>query len=316
MFISITKDKKAMALLPDPSKKYSGNKWGGKYLRAPDIYWHIMEKCKDKLVPLSSVADVRRGFTTGCNEFFYLTKEDVEKWGIEDEFLKPVFRTPRDYYCIRIEKSDAWLFWCKKDESELKGTAALEYINHGRDSGFHTIASLQSHKHWYSLTGPEKPVLLWPRSYFERRMVYECPEGYVADNVFFTLSGEVPVWLKAYLNSTVVTLLIEVEGFQLNHGGIATTVNWVERIPFPHQAKEDSGLESLYQGLLNRDILLFRDELKESSRIELDNGILRLFGFSNPDAVRKDLYQAVDSYVQGRIHKSGREVTKGNDDST
>ncbi len=54
---------------------YAGNKWGGKYLRAPNIYWKILEKGKGKLVRLGDIAEIRRGFTTGANEFFYL--EDV-----------------------------------------------------------------------------------------------------------------------------------------------------------------------------------------------------------------------------------------------
>ena len=53
-----------------PKPKYTGDKWGGKYLRAPDIYWTIIEKGKDKLVRLGDIAEVRRGFTTGANEFF------------------------------------------------------------------------------------------------------------------------------------------------------------------------------------------------------------------------------------------------------
>ncbi len=52
--------------------KYAGGKWGGLYLRAPDIYFRILEKAGDKLVRLSEVAEVRRGFTTGANDFFYL----------------------------------------------------------------------------------------------------------------------------------------------------------------------------------------------------------------------------------------------------
>ena len=45
---------------------------GGKYLRAPDIFFTILEKGKDKLVRLGYIAEVRRGFTTGANDFFYL----------------------------------------------------------------------------------------------------------------------------------------------------------------------------------------------------------------------------------------------------
>jgi len=52
--------------------EYIGNKWGGKYLRAPEIYWIILKKGRDKLVRLGDIAEVRRGFTTGANEFFYV----------------------------------------------------------------------------------------------------------------------------------------------------------------------------------------------------------------------------------------------------
>ncbi|MCD6528559.1 Eco57I restriction-modification methylase domain-containing protein [bacterium] len=55
--------------------EYIGNKWGGKYLRAPEIYWIILKKGRDKLVRLGDIAEVRRGFTTGANEFFYV--EDI-----------------------------------------------------------------------------------------------------------------------------------------------------------------------------------------------------------------------------------------------
>ena len=54
---------------------YTGNKWGGKYLRAPEIYWKILEKGKGKLVRLGNIAEIRFGIKTGANEFFYV--EDV-----------------------------------------------------------------------------------------------------------------------------------------------------------------------------------------------------------------------------------------------
>ena len=53
--------------------KFVGAKWG-KYLRAPKIFFTLLEKGKGKLVPLKEIAEVRRGFTTGANEWFYLTE--------------------------------------------------------------------------------------------------------------------------------------------------------------------------------------------------------------------------------------------------
>jgi len=55
--------------------QYQGDKWGGKYLRAPEIYWKILERGKNKLVRLGDIAEVRFGIKTGANKFFYL--EDV-----------------------------------------------------------------------------------------------------------------------------------------------------------------------------------------------------------------------------------------------
>jgi tRNA1(Val) A37 N6-methylase TrmN6 len=66
-------------------KEYTGAKWG-KYLRAPEIFFKILEKGKDKLVPLKEISSVRRGFTTGANEFFYLTADEIKRWKIEKEF--------------------------------------------------------------------------------------------------------------------------------------------------------------------------------------------------------------------------------------
>jgi len=66
--------------------KYKGNKWGGKYLRAPDIYFKILEKAGDKLVRLGDIAEVRRGITTGCNEFFTLMKKKSRNGELKRSF--------------------------------------------------------------------------------------------------------------------------------------------------------------------------------------------------------------------------------------
>ncbi|OGB62521.1 MAG: hypothetical protein A2Y94_07460 [Caldithrix sp. RBG_13_44_9] len=125
--------------------KYAGNKWGGKYLRAPEIFFTILEKGKGKLVRLGDIAEVRRGFTTGANEFFYVedvtdrhpdlsriqnlrhlkSVEEIKQAGlrvikpskykladkyyilflIEEEYLKPVIISPRNSGTILIKKN-------------------------------------------------------------------------------------------------------------------------------------------------------------------------------------------------------------------
>ncbi|HPP51928.1 MAG TPA: Eco57I restriction-modification methylase domain-containing protein [Thermoguttaceae bacterium] len=111
-------------------RPYAGNKWGGKYLRAPDIFFTILEKGRGKLVRLGDIAQVRFGIKTGANEFFYLepvgrTVKEVAKlreqapmtpvrvrnaagWEgeIEAAWLRPVIKSPREIKTLRVRLDD------------------------------------------------------------------------------------------------------------------------------------------------------------------------------------------------------------------
>lgn len=290
----------------DKPEVYSGNKWGGKYLRAPEIYDVILEKGKDKLVRLGDVADVRFGIKTGANEFFYLSDEQAREWEIESKYLRPVIKSPREYYSISIAGSDMKMFWCRDEKTALRGTKALKYIEWGEKQGFPDVPSLRPRKNWFWLNGPEKPIMLWPSAFFERHIVYQCPKNYVADKVFYTVSGEFPVAVKAFLNSTIVSLAVEVEGYQLNHGGIFATTEWLNNLPVWQH--EDVELSTAYEAITKRDISLCSVELKQEDRARLDWRVLQLLGFKNKSALN-ELYENVEKYVAGRIHKSGRSIT-------
>ncbi|MDQ1265192.1 MAG: type restriction enzyme protein, partial [Bacteroidota bacterium] len=60
------------------NEKYENGHWGAKYLRAPAIYNRMISNGNGRFIPLKSVCDIWRGFTTGANEFFYM-KDDSEK---------------------------------------------------------------------------------------------------------------------------------------------------------------------------------------------------------------------------------------------
>jgi len=287
--------------------KYSGDTWGGKYLRAPAIYWTISEHRRGDLVRVGDVAEVRFGIKTGANEFFYLDGATADEWGLERRYLRPAVKTPRDYYGIRIPGSQVLMFWCQDERSELRGTAALRYIKWGEAQGFHEVPSCRSRSNWYSLRGPEKPVLLWPSAFFERHIVYECPKRFVADKVFYTLSGEIPIAVRACLNSSVTSLFVEVEGYQLNHGGIFVTTDWLSNLLV--LAEEDDRLAELYEAVACRDICLCTDELRRADRRALDARVLELMGL-DPAEVLEPMYEAIQSYVAGRIHKARRGTTK------
>ena len=202
--------------------KYTGDKWGGKYLRAPDIYWTILEKGKDKLVCLGDVAEVRRGFTTGANEFFYLDAERIQTWEIESEYLKPVIKSPRECKSIRVDPRQLQfnLFMCYVDKVALAGTAALKYIEWGESQGYHRRPSCRVRTRWWDLGKREIPVLAFNYLISSTARTLYAREGcYTSDNfqeVHTDLDLTLP--LCASLNSSLFQLMVNMAG-RSNFGG-------------------------------------------------------------------------------------------------
>jgi len=184
------KEGKAVTFKEQITGSYRGSKWGGKYLRAPDIFFTILEKGKDKLVRLGDIAEVRRGFTTGANDFFYVEdvtdKIDFMKvkakiqnlreinslehiikrqlriiynkpsdtyWLIEMEFLNPIIKSPRECKSIIviIEDLKYKVFMCSKSKKELRETKAIDYILWGEKQNYHKRPTCSNRKYWWDL---------------------------------------------------------------------------------------------------------------------------------------------------------------------
>lgn len=232
--------------------EYEGAKWGGKYLRAPDIYFTILEKGKDKLVRLGDLADIRRGFTTGSNDFFYV--EDVtdkidflkikskirnlgtisspeeikdkklrivfnnsgnDYWLVEKEFLNPVVKSPRECKTIlvRIEDLKYKVFLCDKSKTELRGTKALDYILWGEKQNYHKRPTCATRKYWWGLGKQAIPFCSYPMINNDR-LIFSLNQGICNDA---NLVGVYPkkesgINLLYSLNATYNMLNMEILG--------------------------------------------------------------------------------------------------------
>ncbi len=101
--------------------EYIGNKWGGKYLRAPEIYWKILGKGKGKLVRLGDIAEVKAGIITGNNKKYY---KRYEGQIFDKNEYEKVFKSPKDVRKIKIKSEDAkWLI--KKENRFLNKRANI-----------------------------------------------------------------------------------------------------------------------------------------------------------------------------------------------
>jgi len=80
--------------------KYGGGKWG-KYLRAPNFYFRIMERYASRFVPLGEIATVRRGITSGCDAFFM--PRDVSQSFLDKYSKQEWNNAPLHTHCKRAE---------------------------------------------------------------------------------------------------------------------------------------------------------------------------------------------------------------------
>ena len=63
-------------------RDYLAGKWG-RYLRAPDLYFELMDRFSGRFVVLGGIVDVRRGITSGCDAFFMPRDVTKEFLGIQ-----------------------------------------------------------------------------------------------------------------------------------------------------------------------------------------------------------------------------------------
>ena len=287
-------------------KKYTGDKWGGKYLRAPDIYWTLLEKGKDKLVRLGDVADVRRGFTTGANEFFYLDAEQIQEWGIESAFLKPVIKSPRECKSIRVDPSQLQfkLFMCHADRAALSGTSALKYIEWGESQGYHRRPSCKGRKRWWDLGKWDFADLLWIETMSESFKVHRnAPAIYESDKFYgIKYQGNIDT-LTVLLNSTPIMLFKLLSGFHsLGGGGLKTAVYEVKDFHIL-QPELLTFSEDLVNTLIQREVGTIQEDVEHLNRRALDAIIFDALDFTRGE--RDGVYEAVVNLVELRLRKAG-----------
>lgn len=315
---------------------YVGDKWGGKYLRAPDIFFTILEKGERQLVKLTDVAKVRRGITTGCNEFFYLTEEQAAHWDIEEEYLKPAILKTNTVQIpnLTLNDVDGYFFWCGEKKDDIEGTNALVYIHWGEQQpievkqgkrkgeildGFHEVPSVQGRKLWYDIAKRDPAPVWWIIAHNERSTAF-FNEDYICSDNFFEITPHSysASSLALYLSSTVACLYRELLGRSNFGGGLLKTQK-------PDLLKFDVLKEGIIRDKLDWNLSFTEREggsiFEESGinpesdipiseqnpqphpdRAELDNIIFDALDLTEVE--RKEVYRAVCQLVWNRISKA------------
>ena len=314
--------------------KYAGAKWG-KYLRAPEIFFKILEKGKGKLVPLKEVAGVRRGFTTGVNEFFYLTEEGIKRRGIEREFWMHqdekgnwvpnyVIKSPRECKSIVVKPEDLKyrVLMIHKDKKDLRGTNVLKYIREGESKGYHLRPTCASREKWYEL--PEITADVLSKRFVDVAFGFFLnPSALFVGDTFFSITPKRKEWIKAtsaMFNSSLWSFMTEIygrtvmgEGVLLIYGpeiapmpvlDISRLLIW-QREHLSHKFDKFArrSINSIFSELgasVTEEVSL--DKVKPDRR-ELDKIIMgEILGLSDEEQL--EVYRAVVDLVKSRIERA------------
>ncbi len=287
---------------------YTGNRWGGKYLRAPDIYWTIIEKGKDRLVHLGDIAQVSFGIKTGANKFFYFDSQKSSAWAVEERFLKSVMQSPRECrsFVIDAQALKLKIFVCHESEQNLQGTAAINYIKWGETQGFHRGPSCANRARWWDV-GVQSPFDFVALRFRDKRNwnPINITPALLAGDVMFagTWKKRADVFVNnALANTTLCVLASEVYG-RVNLGdGLLTTYgpeivsfDFVKASLFGAEARQH--LLHCFEVMAMRDVKAIFDEVQQEDRKMLDNIVFDVLGLTQGerDAVYESVIKLVNS---------------------
>ncbi|MEM0488710.1 MAG: TaqI-like C-terminal specificity domain-containing protein [Candidatus Bathyarchaeia archaeon] len=203
---------------------------------------------------------------TGADKFFYLTKEDAQKWGLTKDYLYPLLISPRyskyftfseiDWRRINLENRPCYVFICHKPRSKLPKnivsfiewgeTTPLVRVKEGEKpkKANQSTASKMREKNksffgWFDLGEVIDANIFTMRraQYFHRFILTQMSIAF--DDSLITLVAKDKTNLTqdkieallAYLNSDFTRFFIETYGRSTGGGVIELDINSLARLP-------------------------------------------------------------------------------------
>jgi len=301
---------------------YIGSKWG-KYIRAPTIFFKILEKGKGLLIELKDVTKIKRGFTTNVKNFFILSESDVQKFKIEREFLKPAISQPKDIKKPVVERDDVkhFILWVRKPKTDLVGTNVLKYLLWGEAQKFNTKTPRKDDM-WYCFSEVDVPPIFVPFIIWQRHFVSLNKANAYSEHNFYWIypdDGSITPFIAAFLNSTLAWLFTEIYGrHPLGQGALEIMRYEYATMPIidPVKVKEYLPIiEDIFYNLAKRKIGTIFEEIGADSpeevsldkvkpdRRELDKIIMgKILGLTEEEQC--EVYRAVIDLVKSRIERA------------
>lgn len=285
-------------------------RWG-KYLRAPDVYWH---KRAPAVVPLRQWATIHRGYTTGANSFFYLSRETVEQWRIEPECRRPLLKSLRRAHRLEIgaELADQDVLLVPPGAADLQQNhpRTVSYLGWGVAQGIHERRTCAGREPWYALPPQGPAPLLLAKGVWQRHFAARLLDEVAVDQQLYRVEpaeGVSVAVAAALLNSAWFALQCELHGrVNLGEGVLWLATYELDEIQLPDPrelSSEQIGLlEERFARLAARPIGETTAELNAPDRRELDEAVFDVLGLSADE--RDDVRAGLAAALTGRLRRA------------
>jgi hypothetical protein len=308
--------------------RYDGNKWGGKFLRAPDVFHRIREKAGPRLVPLGTLGKVRYPIKTGINDFFYLDEKRAAEFGVDRSFLVRVVKSPREFRSIRLREADVsrFLFSCPLSPADLAArgcSGTLAYIQWGarqktvarqKSTGglpWPQVPSVQGRPQWYSINRLAPADVICNRFFHDRFFFGFADFPVVEDQTFYGCTFTLPEACRraqiAVLNSTLQFLLVELLGrIGLGEGVLQyATYEMAQMLTLDARRfteEQCNRIVCAFEPLAERPLARVEQEVASGDRRSFDDCVFDVLGLTYSE--REAVYEAVVNLVDARLKKA------------
>lgn len=309
------------------------------YLRAPKIF---IEKILPKLThKLGDFANIKRGFTTGANDFFYMkdishlyeidyninpqkfdewgvkteTREELERQGliyIENEGgakfvinkkdVTPIIRSPKQLGNYFIDRLVTLCLYTNEP-----GEFTKRYIENGEGQGIQKRPTLKNRNPWFKLPELKPSHVILPKSLMDILYIPYSENKIMCDCRFYTFIGEniLDKWL--FLNSSIFLIIIELFCRRLGGGASDIMVDDYEQMLVPDLSNLKIDFD--YKRL-DRPLQIYYKEIHQKDRMDLDIAVLKALGFDSPESLLDNIYSDFIEIVDDRLVKADRPLKR------
>ena len=282
----------------------------GQTLRTSQVWQEFVRAAKERLVPLSSLVEVRRGITSGANELFYMERAQAQSLGIEEEVLTPLLPPPK-YAAFRTITLDHTPFVAitvpgEKNALEKYPNAKSYFLEHQDEAQRKTLAAKPF---WWSLT-PRPAKLFLTKAYDAKFVQRYASTAMAADQRVYTLQPKQGVDIRGVagvLNCTMGAFALESLGRGvMGHGALEWTVGDAKTLPVLDPRSLSKKQLDQFEEFFSQPVGTVFEEAENPKRRQFD---LEILGSDWTGPPLLDIHEALLASVRQRTGRYPAERT-------